>query len=103
MTTPEGDPLIPFTRMPRLNVIPTRRGDTRLHVPTVFRWTPTGVRGVRLRTTMAGGQRCTTLAALHAFFAAVDAAGKPPSDRPPAARSTPSRSSVDADLDRLGL
>ena len=103
MTHSDGDAKIPLTRVPGLKGLPPRRGNTRLHVRTVFRWALTGVRGVRLRTTLVGGQRCTTLAALQAFLQAADAARKPPSDRPPAARSTPSKSSVDADLDRLGL
>ncbi len=102
MTHPDGDAPIPLTRVPGLNVIPTRRSNTRLHVRTVFRWALTGVRGVRLRTTLVGGQRCTTLADLHAFFAAVDAARQSPPGRPPVARPTRPRSTVDADLDRLG-
>ncbi len=103
MTTPAADAPIPLTRVPALGIIPARRSNSRLHVRTVFRWALQGVRGVRLESTLIGGQRCTTLAALQAFLQAADAARKPPSDRPPAARSTPSKSSVDADLDRLGL
>ncbi len=83
--------------------MPPRRENSRLHVRTVFRWAMQGVRGVRLQTTLVGGQRCTTLADLNAFFAAVDAARQSPSGRPPVARLTRPRSSVDADLDRLGL
>jgi hypothetical protein len=103
MTTPDAGATIPLTRVTGLEVIPTRRSDTRLHVRTVFRWALRGLRGVRLRTTLVGGQRCTTLADLYAFFAAVDAARTPSHGRPPVARPAPPRSTVDADLDRLGL
>lgn len=103
MTPPDVNAPIPLTRVPGLKIIPPRRANSRLHVRTVFRWALTGVRGVRLRTTLVGGQRCTTLADLHAFFAAADAARVPTRDRPPVARPALSKSTVDADLDRLGL
>ncbi len=103
MTTPDAGATIPLTRVPGLKIIPPRRANSRLHVRTVFRWALSGVRGVRLRTTLVGGQRCTTLADLHAFFAAVDAARQSAPVRPPVARPAPTRSAVESDLDRLGL
>jgi hypothetical protein len=103
MTIPDADAKIPLTRVPGLKGLPPRRRDSRLHVRTVFRWATSGVRGVRLRTTLVGGQRCTTLADLNAFFAAVAGARQSAPGRPPVARPTPPRSGVDADLDRLGL
>lgn len=103
--TPEPDPdtaPIPLVLVPKLNLIPVRRGGSRLHIRTVFRWALTGLSGVKLRSTLVGGQRCTTRKFLAEFFAAVDAArrtGTGSRTGPPAVQYA----KVDESLDRLGL
>lgn len=44
------------------------------HTATCRRWARRGISGVRLRTAMVGGTRCTTLADFEQFVAAVTAA-----------------------------
>jgi hypothetical protein len=47
--------------------LPRRRG-RRTHVSTLYRWTQTGCRGVRLEYVQIGATRCTSLEALQRFF-----------------------------------
>jgi len=57
---------------------------------TWWRWRTRGLKGIRLRTTLCGGRRCTTAGAVLEFFAAVTAAadggGSPSPIRTPAQR-----------------
>lgn len=62
------DQLIPLSEVPHLEFLPKRRAGSRLALSTLFRWSRKGVRGRRLQTWKVGGQRCTTVAALHQFF-----------------------------------
>ena len=45
----------------------------QLHVSTVWRWTLRGVRGVKLETSLVGGQRFTSHEALDRFVARINA------------------------------
>ncbi len=65
----ELEPLIPLTEAAKLSWLPLRRNGRRLAVSTLWRWAIYGLRGRRLETVKVGGQRCTTLRALLAFFA----------------------------------
>lgn len=54
--------------------IPNRRGTDGINVATLWRWAQSGVRGVRLTTTMVGGIRMASEADVARFFAATTAA-----------------------------
>ena len=64
----------PLTQAARL--VPGRGGKSP-HVNTLFRWAGRGVRGVRLRTRLIGGQRMTTQQWLAEFFAAINGEAPP--------------------------
>lgn len=49
-------------------LLPKRRGDSRPHVTTLYRWAQRGIRGVRLETLKVGGTLCTSTEALQRFF-----------------------------------
>jgi hypothetical protein len=53
--------------------LPCRRKGKRPNVATLYRWTHTGCRGVRLETICIGATRCTSLEALQRFFDALTA------------------------------
>jgi len=53
-------------RLPRL------RNNRPVNVSTLWRWALYGLRGVRLETTMIGGVRVTSNAAMRRFFAALN-------------------------------
>jgi hypothetical protein len=91
------------------------RGDKRIHVATLYRWTERGCRGVRLRHIQIGVTRCTTREWLTEFFAALTrqrastthpvdtTASTPPlSVRSPAARRR-AIEAADRELDRMGV
>jgi hypothetical protein len=78
-------------RLPRL-----RKGRP-VHVSTLWRWATRGLRGVRLETTMVGGARVTSLAALEAFFNATNNASGMPS------HPRSDMSAADRELTSLGL
>src|SRR5689334_16919503 len=40
--------------------LPRRRGGRKTHRATLYRWTDTGCRGVKLQFTQVGATRCTT-------------------------------------------
>jgi hypothetical protein len=48
--------------------LPRRRRGRKTHVSTLFRWTTSGCRGVRLESIQVGGTRCTSREALQRFF-----------------------------------
>ena len=48
--------------------LPRRRRGRRTHVSTLYRWTQTGCRGVRLEYVQIGATRCTSIEALQRFF-----------------------------------
>lgn len=84
---PEPDKLLPLRRVP--DYLPDR-GTKRIHVATVHRWVQRGTAGVRLRTVSVGAMRCTTLAWIAEWTAAVAAAreraAEPAPTRRPARR-----------------
>jgi hypothetical protein len=87
MIDPTSDDLRPLSHLARK--IPNRRGGDGINVAKLWRWAQSGVRGVRLTTTMVGGIRMASEADLARFFAAttVAANGTPaPTIRTSAAR-----------------
>src|SRR5689334_7718425 len=68
------DTLLRFHDLPLLPMLPRRRGNTRMAIPTFYRWSNRGVRGKRLRYVNVGGTRCTTIRWLKEFFEAVASA-----------------------------
>ena len=65
------DTYIPLRDVPKLRWIPRRRGGARLALPTLWRWSTRGVRGIRLRIVRIGSTPATTEQWLHEFFAAL--------------------------------
>lgn len=59
--------LIPFAML-------TKEIPGRPHISSLHRWRQHGIRGVRLRSYLCGGRRCSTLADVEEFFAQVTAA-----------------------------
>jgi len=70
--------------------LPQRRGGKRPALPTLYRWTNEGTRGIRLEYTMIGSTRCTSLEALQRFFDRLTAAAE--ADQPQVPPATLSRS-----------
>lgn len=54
--------------------IPNRRGSDGINVATLWRWSQSGARGIRLTTTMVGGIRMASESDIAQFFAATTAA-----------------------------
>ena len=69
--------LIRLHDVPKLSWLPARRGNTRLHFSTLYRWALHGQHGRKLRTERVGSTLCTTEAWLHEFFARPTAGGPP--------------------------
>lgn len=64
-------------------LLPGRRAGRRISIQTVWRWCTKGVRnGIRLRSVMIGGQRCTTREWIEEFIEAVSSATQPGEDVP---------------------
>jgi hypothetical protein len=61
-----SDDLISLAVAARL--LPRRRRGKKPHISCLYRWSTTGCRGVVLETIQIGGTRCTSKAALAAFF-----------------------------------
>ena len=61
------DELIPLAQVSELSFVPRRRKGQPLHRATPYRWSTTGLRGVKLETVQFAGTRCTTLRALREF------------------------------------
>ena len=78
---------------------PRRRGGKRPHVSCLYRWTTSGVRGVKLESMQVGATRCTTREALSRFFQRLS--GNPAG----VLRPSPDRSiaELNRELDREGL
>ena len=94
---------IPFREVVKLRgIIPPRRSGSRLAVQTLYRWASRGIAGVRLRTMYAGGQPCTSVAALRQFFQDV-AAAKMGQQPPTPAERRAAISRVEAECDAAGL
>jgi hypothetical protein len=53
-------------------LIPGRQGRKQVHANTLFRWCLHGVRGVKLRSVLVGGQRYTTQTWVDEFLAALN-------------------------------
>jgi hypothetical protein len=91
------------------------RGDKRIHVATLYRWTERGCRGIRLRYIQIGVTRCTTREWLNEFFAALTRQRPSATDSldptivapPRGARSPVARrraiEAADRELDRMGV
>ena len=62
------EPLFSLTEATKLPCFQNRRAGKRLNVSTIWRWATVGVRGVKLETIMAGGNRATSLEAIERFF-----------------------------------
>jgi len=57
--------LVPLREIP--NLLPVRRNGKKLHISAVYRWTTSGVRGVRLDSVRIGGTCFSSLQALQRF------------------------------------
>jgi len=66
-------------------------GGEPIHVQTIRRWAAKGLRGIKLETTICGGRRYTSLAAISRFCDALtqlrDGPAKPPARRRRSAHS----------------
>jgi hypothetical protein len=100
---PPEEMLVPLKDVPKLPMIGPRRNGGRLDVRTAFRWAKTGSNGVVLWTQMQGGQRYTSLGALHRFFDAVTKAKARGQKLETPPKSRESTSEVETKLDRLGF
>jgi hypothetical protein len=72
MIDPTSLDLRPLSHLARK--IPNRRGGDGINAATPWRWAQSGVRGVKLRTTMVGGIRMASEADVATFFSALTAA-----------------------------
>jgi hypothetical protein len=100
--TPALDELIPLRELAAQ--LPRRRGGKKTNVATLYRWTNSGIRGVRLRYAQCGSVRCSTIAWVHKYFAALgaaDAATSAPAGRTAAQRAR-ALEATDRELDRMG-
>ena len=70
-------------------LLPGRKPGKRLYVNTVWRWCRKGLRGVRLRSVLVGGQRLTTRQWLQEFIQAMSEAREPGDASPPPVIRTP--------------
>jgi hypothetical protein len=92
MIDPQTEHLISFRQA--AEELPRRRQGRKIAVPTFYRWSTDGCRGVVLETIQVGASRCTSREALSRFFAALTAARATPSGRstdPPAGDRTPNQ------------
>jgi hypothetical protein len=87
--------------------LPRRRRGRKTHVSTLYRWTASGCRGVKLRSVQIGATRCTTREWLAEFFATLTVASERAGNSPGevhadqrAVRSAAARSKAD---DRAAL
>jgi hypothetical protein len=79
--------------------LPRRRRGRKTHVSTLYRWTQSGCRGVRLEYIQCGATRCTSREALQRFFERLSgiAPGLP---TPPLRRSVARRHADDLKAER---
>jgi hypothetical protein len=68
-------------------LIPGRSPGRRVSVNTIWRWCTRGVHGVRLRSVLLGGRRCTTRPWLQEFTEVITAAAEPPGPAVPEVRT----------------
>jgi hypothetical protein len=66
MAIPHGEDLLTFRQA--IAHIPPRHDGRPVRLETLYRWSSSGIGGVRLEWTRAGGTRCTSIAALRRFF-----------------------------------
>jgi hypothetical protein len=103
--SPALDYLIPLNELAAQ--LPRRRGGRKTHVATLYRWTDRGIRGQRLRYVQCGSVRCSTVAWVHQFFAALTAAPTTPAAAPLAGRTSAARrkaiEAADHELGRRGV
>lgn len=80
-----------------------RPGGRRTSLPTVYRWTLRGIKGVVLKTAQVGAVRCTTRAWIAEFVEAVTAKRDRTSvaDRAPVCVRTRKQRNVSENLDAL--
>ena len=110
---PDLDEYLPLPRA--AEELPRRRAGRKTSTACVYRWTNSGLRGVRLRYTQVGGTRCTTRRWLREFFDALaDASSRASGSkssatvvaasgvRSPSARAR-AHEIAERDLDRLGV
>jgi hypothetical protein len=64
----ESDALLTLAQAAGLKLWPRRRAGKRPHVATLYRWSSTGCRGVRLAVVIVGSSKCTTEAACRQFI-----------------------------------
>jgi hypothetical protein len=102
---PALDDLIPLRELAAQ--LPRRRGGKKTHVATLYRWTDHGIRGHRLQFVQCGVVRCSTVAWVYEFFAALAAAPTTPAAAPLAGRTPAARrkaiEAADRDLELMGL
>lgn len=86
-------------------LIPPRRAGRKANVSTLYRWTASGCRGVRLRYIQIGGTRCTTREWLGEFFAELTrrSSGEAPAPVEPSASRRRILQAAERELDRLGV
>src|SRR5262249_20643300 len=91
--------------------LPRRRRGRKTHVSTLFRWSTSGCRGVRLETIQVGGTRCTSREALQRFFEALTSSrpevplvgqARPPGGRRSAPRRRRESERAARELEQLG-
>jgi hypothetical protein len=86
-----------------------RNGATHAHEASLYRWTTTGCRGVRLRSVLVGSCRCTCRRWLSQFFAELtqraDEGNEVPVAMPATTRPARRRrlDQVDRELDAMGI
>jgi hypothetical protein len=71
-----SEQIFSLTAASKLPCFANRRAGSRINVSTLWRWTTTGVRGIKLDSVMAGGSRATSLEAIERFFAALTQAAE---------------------------
>lgn len=102
--TPSLADLIPLRTLAAQ--LPRRRAGKKTHVAAVYRLTERGLHGVRLRFVQVGDTRCSTLAWVNEFFAALTArsesanAPAAPASRTPASRRK-AVEAADRELEKL--
>jgi hypothetical protein len=82
---------------------PGRNGES-VSLPTIYRWTLTGCKGIKLRSWQCGSVRCTSRRAIREFVDALTAQrdGQPPAERAPVVVRKKLAETA-AELDRLGI
>jgi hypothetical protein len=78
----QADRLLTLSEVTRLPVFARRRNGRPLNVATVWRWHQHGIRGIRLESIVAGGQRMTSVEAVEEFIRATTEAAEVRSGQP---------------------